>query len=88
MIFLSKCGLGEICIYNEVDSGRDQKRQVDEIFVKIVGIHFDYDGIVRYHVEHIGSHFGVQRFIVAENQLVGDPAFDQEAGCYAPEQED
>ncbi len=83
MKFESKFGLGEICGYNE-DAKKGDKTMPD-ILVKVVQIVFDCDGQCNYTVEHIGSQFGIQRFMAAKSMLVGDPAFDQELGCYPPE---
>jgi hypothetical protein len=79
MKFESKIGLGEICGYNE-NAGRGNRR-MEDILVKVVAVCFDNNG-VHYTCEHIGKAFGVQRFPAYENQLNGDPDFDQETGKY------
>ena len=83
MNFESKFGLGEICGYNE--DARRGDRVMDDILVKVVEIRFDIDGQCNYVVEHIGSSFGLQRFPAAASALSGDPDFNQDAGCYPPE---
>lgn len=84
MRFESKIGIGEICGYNE-NAGRGSRR-MEDILVKVVAVTFDSNG-VHYTCEHIGKAFGVQRFQAYENQLTGDPDFNQIEGRYPPEAE-
>ena len=83
MKFESEFGIGEICVYNE--NARRGDKVMDDILVKVVEIHFDIDGQCNYTVEHISSSFGLQRFPAAKTSLHGDPDFNQELGCYPPE---
>ena len=83
MKFESRFGIGEICGYNE-GAHRGDKR-MDDILVKVIAVAFESDGIIVMHVEHIGSAFGVQRFVCSESALFGDPAFDQTHGAYPPD---
>ena len=85
MKFKSEFGLKEICIYNENATRGD--KSMPDILVKIVAVVFDVDGQTNYTVEHIGSHFGVQRFGAAAASLTGDPIFDQDKGAYPEETE-
>lgn len=84
MKFESKIGIGEICGYNE--NPLRGLRRMEDILVKVVAITFDSGG-AHYTCEHIGKAFGVQRFSAYENQLNGDPDFDQTEGRYPPEAE-
>lgn len=78
MKFESKIGVGEICGYNE---NAGSSRRMEDILVKVVAVSFDSNG-THYTCEHIGKAFGVQRFSAYENQLSGDPDFNQESGKY------
>ena len=82
MKFEAEFGTGEICGYNE--HARRGDKRMEDVLVKVVAIIFTAD-TVRYEVEHIGSYFGVQRFLVEPGALHGDPGFDQDLGCYPPD---
>lgn len=83
MKFETAIGIGEVCVYNEGvnRSGRD----MPELLVKVVAVTFEADNRLTYTVEHIGGAFGVQNFHCKSSDLTGDPEFNQDEGCYPPE---
>lgn len=81
MKFESKFGIGEICLINATER---EGRKVPELMVKVAGVIFGGD-TTTYEVENITTSKHIQYFRMPENQLVGDPDFDQEAGCYPAE---
>lgn len=73
MKFESKYGLGEIVSYTRYKN----KVVVLDAMLEVIGVHFSVEGIGYYcrGTNNIVVHF-------AEEDLEGDPDFDQEAGCY------
>lgn len=81
MIFKTKFGLGEIVLTAQKERG---DRIAQDLIMEVVTIGFDRDGKAFYGCRVAGSGLIVQ---ATESELIGDPAFDQEAGCYPPETE-
>ena len=81
MKFESQFGLGEIVCTHQAWRG---EKCYPDLLIKIVGITFQDDGnqciICRLDDGHI------QAFMPSE--LISDPAFDQEHGCYPPDKEE
>jgi uncharacterized protein YfaT (DUF1175 family) len=80
VIFESKLGLGEICCY--FDSPTEQKKGMEDFFVKVVEISFKMDGPPQYLVEHMTKNAGLQRFVATESLLGSDPDYDHDLGGY------
>ena len=80
MKFQSKFGLGEICVYDP--TGR-RSEKVNDLLVKVVQVVFEVGGTVGYTVEFKASNGTIQRILVHESSLEGDPEFNQEVGMYA-----
>lgn len=87
MKFESKCGVGEYVLIdaNKPDTGHARKH-LDEVAL-VLAVQFSLTGETEYLVERYTTTREVMRYMVTENRLTPDPDFDQELGCYPPEQE-
>lgn len=75
MKFESKFGIGEI-----VETNHDCHKMLSELF-KVMDVLFGKNKSVIY----VCRGYKGQLFHFHEIELFGDPAFDQEKGCYPPE---
>ena len=69
MKFESKFGVGEIVIY--------QPHERMDALLEVQGIYFEINGNIRYICRYPGSGVTVD---FSENQLKGDPEFNQDSG--------
>lgn len=83
MKFESKFGLEEIVHYCEHGRQSEHKKSVKhDVFLKVVSVVFTIDGAVNYVCRWPNGNIGH----FAENELIGDPDFNQESG-YPDEEE-
>ena len=79
MKFERKFGMGEVCIYNQQPEGCSRVMR-DEL-VNVVAVQFEVGGITNYLIEFVNT-YAIQRILIAEASLTGDPDFNQETGQY------
>lgn len=79
MKFASSIGVGEVVILRTKNSRQNIEH---ELLLKVVSVTFNGDGSVGYLCRHPVSGALIP---CMESELEGDPAFDQEKGCYPEE---
>jgi tRNA G37 N-methylase Trm5 len=87
MKFETKFGIGEICIHDPF-AGRDKESSPPrDLLVKVVAIQIN-NAAITYICENILTNGHVEYINCHEKDLIGDPEFDQEKGCYPENSED
>ena len=78
MEYKSKFGIGEIVIYDPKQRGE----KIQDALLEVTGIYFGMDNKIDYFCRYPATGMTVS---FSESQLEGDPDYDQENGCYAPD---
>lgn len=79
MKFTTPFGLGEIVCTHQRNTGNGT---YPDMLMKVVAIQIDIDGRVSYLCRNA---LAGNIVVCAEDELIGDPAFDQDAGKYPEE---
>ena len=80
MKFTSKFGLGEIVNYLRLNKPSEQKEgnhYLQDELLEVIAVSFEKEGVT-----YIVRGYKGLIFNYRESELEGDPAFDQDNGCY------